>query len=72
MKRIIKQSPLWLAPAVLAGAALLACNDGRTAESRANTTRPEIDAPASPQPAECSGLGSADAFLPGSRHVPKC
>ena len=85
MKRIIEQSRLWLAPAVLAAAALLACNDNPTAETQATTTQSEIESPGSTDGNDqhrqadacslsggCSGLRSADDFLPGSRHVPKC
>jgi hypothetical protein len=72
MKRIIKQSALQLAPTVLAAAALLACNDGPTTRAQTNSTQPAIESPVSPTTTQCWGLGSADAFVPGSRHMPKC
>ena len=83
MKRIIKHSRLRLAPTVLDGAALLACNDDPTTEIRTITADAEIETPAAtewsdehreprnaPATAGCSAIGWA-AFLPGSRHVPK-
>jgi hypothetical protein len=72
MKRIIQQSRLWLAPAVLAGAALLACNDDGTAQAQNIPAEPEIDAPASPETSRPEARASCDDLLSGSRHVPRC
>jgi hypothetical protein len=86
MKRIITQSRLWLAPTVLAAAALLACNHNPTTETQANTPQSAsassgqrvewghqhqelVDRPLRPG---CTNPRSADDFLPGTRHVPKC
>jgi hypothetical protein len=85
MKRILKQSRLWLAPTVLAAAALLACNGVATTETQAGTQpksessgqrhewgdqhRQQVNPLSS---AGCPNPRSADDFLPGTRHVPKC
>jgi hypothetical protein len=72
MKPIIHKSRLWLAPAVLAAAALLACNDDGTAETQniPAVTEPEATTPSETGPSEVRA--SCDDFLPGSRHVPMC
>jgi hypothetical protein len=68
MKPIIHKNRLWLAPAVLAAAALLACNDDGTAETQSTTQEQGTETTASTEtdPPEAS----CDDFLPGSRHVP--
>jgi hypothetical protein len=70
MKRIITHTRLWLAPPVLAAAALLACNDDPTIATQANTAEHSIRSPDST--AGCSNPRSAHDFLLGSRHVPNC
>jgi hypothetical protein len=72
MKRIIQQSRLWLAPAVLAAAALLACNDDGTAETQNTPTEAEPGAPAPPETGPPEARAPCDDFLPGSQHVPMC
>jgi predicted small lipoprotein YifL len=75
MKRILNHRP-WLVPAVLAAAALVACGeDGRVQPS--NFPESTIDAPDTSDgetttTTGCSNPQSAQDFLPGSRHIPKC
>jgi len=72
MKRIIQQSRLWLAPAVLAGAALFACNDDGTAETRIIPAEREMETPASPGTGRSGARAPCDELLPRSQHVPTC
>ena len=72
MKPIIHKSRLWLAPAVLAAAALFACNDDGTAETQSIPTTQETEATAPPTTGPPRAGAPCDDFLPGSRHVPMC
>ena len=86
MKRIIKPSRLWLAPTVLATAALLACTHTPTTETRAKVDRTASESWGQrdewgdqqrelvdhPASAGCTNPRSAADFLPGTRHVPRC
>jgi hypothetical protein len=72
MKRIIQQSRLWLAPAVLAAAALLACNDDGTAETQNIPAESKPEATAPPETGPPEARAPCDDLLPGSQHVPMC
>jgi hypothetical protein len=72
MKPIIHKSRLCLAPAVLAAAALLACNDDGTAEAQNIPAESESEATAPPKTGPPEARASCDDLLPGSRHVPMC
>jgi hypothetical protein len=71
MKPIIHKSRLWLAPAVLAATALLACNDDGAAETQNIPAGPVTEAPPETDPSEVRAPCD-DEVMPGSQHVPIC
>ena len=75
MKRIINHR-LWLVPAVLAAAALVACGEDGRVDPR-NIPESTIDTPDTSEgetttTTGCSNPQSTEDFLPGSRRIPKC
>jgi hypothetical protein len=75
MKRIINHR-LWLVPAVLAAAALVACGEDSRVDPT-NIPQSTIDTPDTSEgdtttTAGCSNPKSTEDFLLGSRRIPKC
>jgi hypothetical protein len=64
MKPIIHKSRVWLAPAVLAAAALLACNDEGAAETRNIPPESETETSAPPETGSPGGQSTLRRRLP--------